>query len=57
MTATEQKYIEMIPSCCSRKTMQEHIDMNLCWGLIIAVELEKDVNCNHCELRKTIDRI
>lgn len=48
---TEAQYKAAIPGCCSKRTLQEHMAMMLCWGLASALRAGKAMDCNGCELR------
>lgn len=39
---TEQGYEARIPAWCGARTIQEHKDMLLCWGLVRYVERQQD---------------
>jgi len=48
---TEAEYTAAIPRCCSRQTLQEHVDMMLCWGLAAAIRDGHPMDCSGCDLR------
>ena len=45
------QYAAAIPRCCSRQTLQGHLDMLLCWGLAAAIRDGHPMDCGGCELR------
>ena len=45
---TEELYAASIPKECSHRTIQEHLDMMLCWGLTASIEQGKKMNCSEC---------
>jgi hypothetical protein len=45
---TEDYYRKHIPKCCKLKTVQEHKDMMLCWGLIGEMEAGIDTTDKEC---------
>lgn len=48
----EQEYVAAIPDCCSLRTLEEHMEIMLCWGLAAAVREGKPMDCGTCELRR-----
>jgi len=48
---TPELYEQNIPKCCSYRTLQEHEEIMLCWGLVSAIENEKEMNCGSCPER------
>lgn len=52
---TEESYAAAIPACCHYQGLQEHIDgLMLCWGLCVAIEEDRPMNCSGCELATRI---
>jgi hypothetical protein len=47
---TEKEYAAAIPKCCSYQTMQQHMDMMLCWGLAASLRNGEPMDCSGCEL-------
>jgi hypothetical protein len=45
---TQEQYKAAIPRCCSA-TMQEHLDMLLCWGLAASLRDGTPMNCSGCD--------
>jgi len=48
---TEAEYAAAIPRCCSRQTLQGHIEMMLCWGLAAAIRAGHKMDCTGCDLK------
>jgi hypothetical protein len=48
---TEEQYRAAIPKCCSYKTLDEHMNMLLCWGLAASLRVGKPMNCSPCDLK------
>jgi hypothetical protein len=48
--ATEAEYAAAIPKCCSRQTLEQHVDMMLCWGLVAAIRNGRTMDCSCCPL-------
>ena len=48
---TEEQYKSAIPTCCSMQTLQEHMDIMLCWGLAASIRAGKPMDCTGCDLR------
>ncbi len=47
----EHLYMSRVPSCCSLQTMEEHLRIMLCWGIVVGrIKTEKD--CEGCDLRE-----
>lgn len=54
MTAVEvtaEIYKKNIPKCCSLKTIQQHEDILLCWGLLASIKKGYTMDCGDCEMR------
>ena len=54
MKIDEEKYAAAIPAWCSRRTLEEHMEMYLCWSMVQYVEQDLPVpfiNCYRCDLR------
>lgn len=50
---TPEEYEKAIPECCSLKTYDEHADyLMLCWGLVSAINNNREMNCGICEYAK-----
>lgn len=49
---TEQHYEANIPDECSMTTMQDHLNMMLCWGLQSALERGQKMDCSGCDENK-----
>jgi hypothetical protein len=48
---TEKTYAAAIPACCFYQRLQEHIDgLGLCWGLTLAIEEGRTMDCSRCDL-------
>lgn len=46
----EADYQAAIPACCEFQTTQEHIDhLMLCWGLVVAIEQGRSMDCSGCD--------
>jgi hypothetical protein len=55
MEIDQDKYVRTIPPWCSLRTLQEHMEIGLCWSLQFFVESDKPVplvNCYRCDLRR-----
>jgi hypothetical protein len=51
MSITPDQYKAAIPTCCSYRTYEEHVDgLMLCWGLVLAIEQNIPMDCSGCEL-------
>ncbi len=48
---TEAQYAAAIPRCCSLQTLQEHLDILLCWGLAAAIRGRHPMDCTGCDLK------
>lgn len=48
---TDEQYAAAIPACCQMQTMQEHLEMLLCWGLSAALRRGEAMNCDGCEMK------
>ena len=48
MNITEEYYEKHIPKCCKLKTIKEHKDMMLCWGLMMDMESGIDTTNKEC---------
>lgn len=48
-TITIEQYMAKVPDCCAMKTIEEHQEIMLCWGLLAAVKANLDMNCGGCE--------
>jgi ribosomal protein S27AE len=44
-----KKYEKSIPECCEKTTLQQHADMLWCWGLMVAIEEKRLMDCGKCE--------
>lgn len=47
-----ETYAAHIPDCCKLRTVEEHEEIMLCWGLTRQIEQgtdRKDQNCGLCE--------
>jgi hypothetical protein len=54
---TEQQYADAIPHWCSRRTLQQHIDMMLCWSLVQYAEraqAKPEHTCRLCDLYRAV---
>lgn len=46
----KQKYVEAIPGCCRLRTLEEHEEIMLCWGLLAQVRDKTEATpCGLCE--------
>jgi uncharacterized cysteine cluster protein YcgN (CxxCxxCC family) len=45
---TEALYEASIPEECSYRTLKDHLEMMLCWGLVSSIEQGKKMNCGSC---------
>lgn len=48
MGITREQYEAAIPKCCAYQTMEAHESIMLCWGLALAVEEGRNMNCDNC---------
>lgn len=48
MEATKEVYKYSIPECCRYRTIEEHENILLCWGLVVAIENGVTMNCDGC---------
>ena len=48
MGITREQYEAAIPKCCAYQTMEAHESIMLCWGLALAVEKGRNMNCDNC---------
>ena len=48
---SEADYLAAIPACCSMQTIEEHVEIMLCWGLSAAVSRNEPMNCGDCEMK------
>ena len=53
---TEGEYIKAIPKNCEYQSIEDHIDMMLCWGLVSSIEKNKPMKCGSCILNKGKDK-
>lgn len=51
MNLSEEQYAAGIPACCSQRTMESHMHMMLCWGLVRALENGRTMDCSGCDLK------
>jgi hypothetical protein len=51
MTNFESDYMNAIPDCCSLRTLDEHREIMLCWGLSSAVRDGRSMECGDCEMK------
>lgn len=49
MKVTRDDYELAIPKCCSYRTIEDHEDIMLCWGLLSAIEKGEIMNCSGCD--------
>ena len=50
MSVNEKQYEAAIPACCKYQTAKQHRDIiDLCWGLLGAIEDGKPMDCGECE--------
>lgn len=57
MSIDEGKYTAAIPAWCSLRTLNQHLDIGLCWSLVSFVERAEPVpfvNCYRCDLRNPV---
>lgn len=47
---SEAEYVSAIPKCCAYQTLEEHMNMMLCWGLAASIREGYAMNCSGCEL-------
>jgi hypothetical protein len=47
----EAQYVAAIPKCCSRQTLEEHMNMLLCWGLAASIRAGHKMDCSGCDLK------
>lgn len=48
---TEETYAAAIPACCAIQGLQAHKEeMMLCWGLCVAIEEDRAMDCSGCDL-------
>jgi hypothetical protein len=51
MAITPEQYEAAIPECCEYHTLDEHMNgLLLCWGLRLAAEEGRAMDCTGCEL-------
>jgi len=48
MSITREQYEKAIPECCAHKTIEDHENIMLCWGLENAIEENRIMNCYFC---------
>ena len=53
MGITREQYEAAIPKCCAYQTMEAHEHINLCCGIISAIDKGKEVNCSRCSENTT----
>lgn len=47
---TEAEYTAAIPKCCFYQTLEQHMDMMLCWGLTASLREGYPMDCTGCDL-------
>ena len=48
---TEEQYKATIPKCCMLQTMQEHLEMMLCWSLCASIRDGTPMDCRGCDYK------
>lgn len=48
MGIAREQYEAAIPKCCTYQTIEAHESIMLCWGLALAVEEGRNMNCDNC---------
>ncbi len=50
---TPEIYEAAIPKCCTYRTLEEHMNgLMLCWGLTLAIEEDRPMDCTGCPLKQ-----
>ena len=49
---SEQIYENNIPDHCALRTVKDHEDIMLCWGILSCIEKGSDTRCGECEYNK-----
>lgn len=49
---TPDEYEKSIPKHCALKTMKEHAEIMLCWGLAASIRGNYPPNCEGCEFNE-----
>lgn len=48
-TITIEQYMAAVPACCALITIEDHEEIMMCWGLLLAVRTNHYMNCDGCE--------